>query len=162
MQSSEFLIPFHIFSFEKRFREIESSEDAIIELVDHYADIRLRLDQLTDAGSITEYEKHAIIDMSRRVFLAITEKHESINDKAGDVMGGEVLEFEAKKIHDEGYNEGHETGRKIGLVEGQEKGGLSKAVKIVDNLVTAEGLSLEYACRIAEISIEEYEAYKRK
>ena len=62
-----FLLPFHIFSHEKRFREYERDERGLGLLKQEYGQIKDGLERLLEQGEITEYTKCTIIDMSMKV-----------------------------------------------------------------------------------------------
>ena len=100
-----FLIPFYIFTYENRFAEIENSSDELEALTGEYQGIRGRLDQLATAGSIDEYYKITIMDMSERVLANLAEKYEKIRKGVGSVVSGQVLDYEAKRIKNEGRME---------------------------------------------------------
>ena len=61
-----FLIPFYIFSHESRFKEYDVDKDKLKELQREYKDITDRIEQLLNAGEISEYTKCTIMDMSNK------------------------------------------------------------------------------------------------
>ena len=124
-----FLIPFYIFSHESRFKSYESDSASLDSLKGEYANIRLRLDRLQESGAISEYTKCTIVNMSNKVLEHIARNYDSIKKKVRSVMGGQVLEYEAKTILNEGIHLGHEVGLSEGLSKGRETGfneGLTK------------------------------------
>ena len=98
-----FLIPFYIFTHESRFAEYENNADKR-ELLRR--EVMEKLEQMALAGEISEYEKCTIIDMTRKVVEKITAKYENVRKKVTSVMGGKVLEYEAKTILQSGINKG--------------------------------------------------------
>ncbi|MCI8682333.1 MAG: hypothetical protein HFH50_04990 [Lachnospiraceae bacterium] len=66
-------------------------------------------------GSISEYTRCTIIDMSNKVLEHIAMKYCSVREGAKAVMGGKVLEYEAKSIKREGIEEGMEKGMEKGI-----------------------------------------------
>lgn len=97
-----FLIPFYIFSHENRFEEYDKNTDSLDILKAEYTDIICRLEELLANGEISEYTKCVIIDMSNRVLEHIAKKYENVRKGVKSVMGGKVLDHEAKRIKNEG------------------------------------------------------------
>lgn len=100
------LIPFYIFSHEKRFKEYEEDETKLELLKQEYELIKNRLEELMNQGVIDEYTKCTIHDMSNKVLEHIAVKYDSVKKGVQSVMGGKVLEYEAKTIRREGLEEG--------------------------------------------------------
>lgn len=61
-------------------------------------------------GEISEYMKCTINDMSNKVLEHIAVKYDSVKKGVQSVMGGKILEYEAKTIRNEGLEEGMEKG----------------------------------------------------
>ena len=97
-----FLIPFYIFSHEKRFDEYNADEEMLNALKSEYKYIIDKLEEILDAGQITEYTKCTIVDMSNKVLEHIAQKYSNVREGVKAVMGGKVLEYEAKSIKQEG------------------------------------------------------------
>lgn len=113
-----FLIPFYIFIYEDNFKEIEENKDKLQHLKETYSDITKRLEDLCVAGELDEYTKQTICEMSEKVLGNIAEKYENIKKEVREVMGGQVLEYEAKNILRQGIEQGMiESVRKM-LVKG--------------------------------------------
>ncbi len=106
-----FLIPFYIFSHERRFEEYNQDESKLEKLKGEYEEIRSRLEDLLKDHEISEYTKCTIIDMSGKVLEHIAGKYEAVRRGVKSVMGGKVLEYEAKTILREGRLEGRKEGR---------------------------------------------------
>ena len=100
-----FLIPFYIFSHEKRFEEYEKNGAELESLKQEYAMIKTKLEKLMEQGDITEY-----CDMSNKVLEHIAVKYDSVKKGVQSVMGGKILEYEAKTIMNRGREEGREEG----------------------------------------------------
>ena len=109
------LIPFYIFSHEKRFEEYENDETKLKLLQEEYELIKNRLEELMNQGEISEYMKCTISDMSNKVLEHIAVKYDSVKKGVQSVMGGKVLEYEAKAIRNEGLEEGMEKGMEKGI-----------------------------------------------
>ncbi len=120
------LIPFYIFTHEKRFRKYKEGSAGLAALQTEYAQIRERLEELTARGAISEYTKCTITDMSKKVLENIAMKHDSVREGVENVMGGKVLEYEAKTILKRGIAQGEKRGfargEKQGLEQGLERG----------------------------------------
>ena len=101
-----FLIPFYIFTHESRFAEYENNADKREALRREVMGIMEKLEQMALAGEISEYEKCTIVDMTRKVVEKITAKYENVRKEVTSVMGGKVLEYEAKTILQSGINKG--------------------------------------------------------
>ena len=105
-----FLIPFHIFSHESRFAEYERDEGLMRGLLSEYEGIKDRLGELAESGRLTEYVKRTIEEMSDKVLEHIARKHDRVREGVRSVMGGKVLEYEAKTILNEGILLGRNEG----------------------------------------------------
>ena len=116
-----FLIPFHIFTYESNFAEYEKDEEKRKELIKHYAALRSQLELLTESERISEYYKQTIVDMSQKVIRNIAKKYNKTRERISDVMGGKILEYEAKTILNQGRAEGRIEGRVEGRAEGRKE-----------------------------------------
>ena len=135
-----FLIPFYIFSHEGRFEEYDKSEEKLTVLKNEYGDIRKRLEALVEAGEIDEYRKCMLIDLSNKVLEHIASDYENIREGVKSVMGGKVLDYEAKTIKNAGIREGIRAGRLEQLID----------------LVKLNLLSVKDAARQAQLSEEDF------
>ena len=104
------LIPFYIFSHEKLFEEYEKDPTKLRSLQEEYGQIKNKLEELLNQEVISEYTKCTIIDMSNKVLEHIAVKYSSVKEGVKAVMGGKVLEYEAKTIKREGIEQGIEQG----------------------------------------------------
>ena len=109
------LIPFYIFSHEKRFEEYEKDKTKLRTLQAKYEQIKNKLEELLNRGAISEYTRCTLIDMSNKVLEHIAAKYNSVKEGVKAVMGGKVLEYEAKTIKREGIKEGIEQGISQGI-----------------------------------------------
>ena len=116
-----FLIPFHIFAYEKNFPEYESDEEKLQELTTEYQHIVSRLNDCTESGVINEYEKKTVIAMSKKVLEALTVKYSKVQEGVGKIMGGKILDYEAKDILNQGIEKGIEKGIIKGIAIGDAK-----------------------------------------
>ena len=104
------LIPFYIFSHESQFKEYEKDKTKLKSLQEEYEQIKNKLEELLNQGAISEYTRCTIIDMSNKVLEHIAVKYNSVKEGVKAVMGGKVLEYEAKTIIREGIEQGIEQG----------------------------------------------------
>ena len=84
-----------------------------------YQSISERLEQLLKQGEIDEYTKCTILDMSQKVLEHIAAKFDNVKKGVKSVMGGQILEYEAKTILNEGRILGIDEGRVLGINEGR-------------------------------------------
>ena len=112
-----FLIPFYIFSHESRFKKYENDSTMLEALMLEYESIRVHLENLAERRQIDEYTKCTILDMSGKVLEHIAANHQKVREGVKSVMGGQVLDYEAKRIRNEGIEHGLERGEAIKLIE---------------------------------------------
>ncbi len=99
------LIPFYIFSHEKSFPEYNSNEQKLAELKAEYQKILEKLDGLEQQGVIGAFDKRTIIELSEDVIKEIAQKYENVQKGIGDIMGGALIETEARTILNQGISE---------------------------------------------------------
>ena len=99
------LIPFYIFSHEKDFKVYNSNEQRLVELKAEYRNILDRLDKLEQEGTIGAFGKCTIIELSSNVIKEIAQKYENVQKGVGDIMGGALIETEARTILNRGKDE---------------------------------------------------------
>ena len=95
-----FLIPFYIFTYEAELEKINYSEERLSRLIIEYNNIVERLEELNNVGVIDTYVMLAIKHMTKIVVRSLAVKYENVKKGVASVMGGEVIEFEAKRIRD--------------------------------------------------------------
>ena len=150
-----FLIPFYIFSYEKIFDQLEKNEEQLSELKKEFLFIRRQLEEMCMAGEITEYVKCTLLDMTKKVVENIAKKHETIREGVKQVVGGKILEYEAKDILNQGRREGLSQGRREGLSQGRQEGELNMCIRLIrDGL-----LKIEDAARKLNMGEEELKRY---
>ena len=118
-----FLIPFHIFVYEKDFNEIEQNDEKLKKLKAEYAYITKHLNEASHAGILSEYTKAAILEMSRKVVKHLAAKYKKIKKGVNLNMGGKVLNYRAKDILNRGRAEG--------FIEGEEQTKIQIATKLL-------------------------------
>lgn len=148
------LLPFYIFSHEGRFGEYEKDTAKLKLLQAEYGQIKNRLEELAENGAISEYVKCTITDMSDKVLEHIAAKYDAVRKGVRAVMGGRVLEYEAKTIKREGIAEG----RAEGIAEEREKG-IRDAVTILKNLDIPQQIILSKIQEQYHLSPEDSKKY---
>ena len=108
------LIPFYIFTHEANFPKYNEDETALKRLIEEFAYIRQRLNELAEYGKITEFENRTIVELSKKVIDNIARKYKKISRGVDKIMGGQVIETEAKRILNNGILIGKENGRSEG------------------------------------------------
>ncbi|MBR3458440.1 MAG: hypothetical protein IKH16_09875, partial [Selenomonadaceae bacterium] len=114
-----FFIPFYIFTHESRFRQYEQDAGKLELLLAEYAEIQGTLEKLQETGQMDALARQAIIDMTKRVAEHIARHCEKVKEGVESIMGGQILEYEAKTIWREGCNEGISIGRNEGISIGR-------------------------------------------
>lgn len=132
-----FLLPFYIFVHENRFRVYNKNVEKRERLLNEFTDIRNRLEHLAQTSIISEYFKCTIIDMTKKVVQHIAKNHDNIREGVNSIMGGTVLEYEAKDI----------------LRKGISQGQFQLALKMFHN----GDITLQKAADLLEISVEEFQ-----
>ena len=137
-----FLIPFVIFSYEKRFRKYNEDKEELEKLLDDYTILMNRLMEAEETNQISAYAWSMIRDMSKKVVENIAAKYVNVKEGVEAVMGGKVLEYEGKRIFNEGRNKGFNEGQK----------------NIALNLYRA-GIPIENIAQYTEVSVEQVEKW---
>ena len=132
-----FLLPFYIFAYEKQLPELEADREKRKQLRERYAHITARLDGLCEKGELDEYTKKAICQMAEKVVESLAAKYEGGRKEVMDVMGGKVLDYEAKMI----------------LLRGREEGRLL----LLEELVRSGSLTMEEAAAAVHVTVAELE-----
>lgn len=139
------LIPFYIFSHEKSFPEYNSNEQKLEELKAEYQEILERLDELERQGVIGAFDKRTIIELSGDVIKEIAQKYENVQKGVGDMMGGALIETEARTILNQGIIQGIRQGKSQGISETKKQTALKllKRGKLtVEEIAEDTGLSV--------------------
>ena len=117
-----FLIPFYIFRYEKEFPGMENSSVNLKKAEEEFITITKTLAYMSLNGEITEYTKCMLSDMTKIVIENIAAQYKKIKEGLGGIMGGKVLEYEAKTILRTGIEQGMERGMERGIEQGMERG----------------------------------------
>ena len=108
-----FLLPFYIFSYEKQFKKYDADESQMAEMVESLKLIVKRLGDLIQDGKLDQYTAQTLIFCFNKVAKSLAVDHANVLKGVDDVMGGKILEYEAKNI----LREGEARGRKEGAME---------------------------------------------
>ena len=154
-----FLIPFHLFCYEKDFDDCEKDEKKLQELKARYAAIMKRLESLQDAGAIDEFTKRAITDMAKEVARHLAGKYEKVKEGVESTMGGKILNYEAKDILNQGRAEGRAEGLAEGRAEGHTEGIVQATLSSIRNLMETMHLTVQQAMDALKIPASEQEKY---
>ena len=134
------LIPFYIFNFEKQFEAINQDEEKLKEVVKEYRSILKKLSDLTENEEITSFDKRTIADLSVNVIEELAKNYENVQKGVGEVMGGPMIETEAKKILMRGRDEGRVEGKSEGRSEGKELKDIENILRVMKKQrLTLEG-----------------------
>ena len=111
------LIPFYIFNLERDFDRMDKDDVELESLSERYNDIIARLKDENEKGNLSSVSLSVIIKLINIVAHNFTKSRRKINEKVGDIMGGQVLDLPEFKIFDDGKAEGRAEGRAEGKAE---------------------------------------------
>jgi len=131
------LIPFYIFSKEAEFSMYEAEPLKLEALKNEYMEIIERLDQMVQEGWLSDFDRSTLLETAKEVMDEIAKKYQVVVKGMDQIMGGALLETNARKIKNEGRVEGF----------------AEKGIKIFLNLL-ATGMSENEAQCLAEIDDE--------
>lgn len=151
------LIPFYIFSHEKKFSEYNSNVQKLEELKAEYQDILARLDELECQNIIGAFEKRTIIELSGDVIREIAQKYEKVQKGIGDIMGGALIETEARTILNQGIIQGMQQGIQQGMQQGMSRGISETKKETALKMLKRGKLTVEDIAEYSGLSVEEVE-----
>lgn len=147
------LLPFYLFVVEKSLKDCEENSDKLAELLDSLQTIVKGLDALLLLGYIDELTRKSILEFSNMVNVHLARNYAKVRKGAEDVMGGKILEYEAKTIHNNGLRIGLEQGREQGLEQGLEQGRAEKENSMIISMLKNK-LSLEQIVSITGLTMD--------
>ncbi len=100
-----FLLPFYIFTYDSRLKEYNTNEEKLNALKTEYRMIVKHLEHLEYLGQLSAYFKKTLIEMSEKVVDNLAANYEAVKEGVKAVMGGQILEYEAKTILRQGQME---------------------------------------------------------
>ena len=148
-----YLIPFHIFTYEKDFEAYETDKKKMEQLKEVFYDMAERLEDVCMKGLLDVYTKTIIMDMSRKVIRNIAARHGRIKKEVGDIMGGKVLMHQAKYWMNKGISQGISQGIGQGISQGVDQGLLQKGREVFLRMI-ARGYTYEEAQEISGLDDE--------
>ena len=163
------LLPFHLFAYEHRFALYNEDDKAYAQLIATYVDLKRRLEELVLRGEIDEFTRRSIVDMTIKVAENLARRYNRVVEGVKKVMGGQVLEYEAKTIRNEalaegraegeargeakGRAEGEAIGEARGVIKGKEQG----TVLALSKAVSFGLLTIKQAAWVVDMTVEEFE-----
>ena len=160
-----FLIPFHIFAYERELEKINDNPENLEDLLQVYKRFAEVLQQKVKKGRLTEYERQVIRDMTVKVADSLADKWTNVRKGVENIMGGEILELEVDKILNRGIDIGRTEGLSIGKAEGISEGlSIGRTEGLVEGMISTlttlvrDGLlDLAEGARRANMTQEEFE-----
>lgn len=140
-----FLIPFYIFSHEKRFAKYNRNERELEKLKQEYQEIVSGLDELERREVIGAFDRRTIIEISSDVLREITKKYENVQKGVGEIMGGALLETEARTILNQGKSQGKNEANRATALRMLKRGKLT-----LEEIAEYSGLSISEVKALAE------------
>ncbi len=93
-----FLLPFYIFTYDRKLQEYNTNEEKLNMLKADYQMIMNHLNNLEYHEQLSTYYKKTIVEMAEKVVDNLAAKYENIRKEVRTIMGGKILEYEAKTI----------------------------------------------------------------
>lgn len=116
-----------------------------MELKSKYQIILERLNELEQQSVIGAFDKRTIIDLSGDVMKEIAQKYENVQRMVGDMMRGAMIETSARRILNQGINQG----KSQGINETKKKTAL--------RMLKIGKLTIEEIAEYTELSVAEVE-----
>lgn len=105
-----FLLPFHLFRYEKNLRVYENDGKRLEELRETYRQIMLYLDAKVADKKLTAFQRWVIQETTTKVIAGLTVHYEKVREGVTEIMGGQILELECVKQWNAGKAEGKAEG----------------------------------------------------
>ena len=121
-----------------------NDKEKLAEIINEYAIIENKLNLLLELGDLTSFSQKAIKEMVNVIVASLARHNELIVEGVKSVMGGKILNYEAKDI----LNRGRQEGRQEGIQEGR--------ISLLYSLVKEGVLSLADAAKRAGVSEQEF------
>lgn len=139
-----FLIPFHLFRYEKELGIYENDEGRLEELRETYGQIVEYLNRKMKEGNLTALQCWVIQETTKKVAENLAVHHKKVQEGVTETMGGQILELECVKR----WNAGIEAGREEGKFQG--------ILSTLNDLVKDGVLTVAEAARRASMTEENY------
>ena len=145
-----FLLPYYFLRYQLEL--LERDVDARLELRHTYQDIFQRLSLLEQGGEITEFTRQSLKAMIDKVAMFRAGKYAGVKKEVEEIMGGQILNYEAKDIRNSGIREGKKLGIAEGISIGKEAG-RQEGISIGKETGRQEGESL--ALKLIQLLIQQ-------
>lgn len=139
-----FLLPFHLFRYEKDLGMYEKDAECLEELRNTYRWIVSYLDRKAEEGKLTMFQRWVISETTRKVAENLAVHHHKVRIGVTEVMGGQIIELECVKQ----WNAGKEEGREEGKFQG--------SLLMLNNLVKDGILTISEAASRVSMTEEDY------
>ena len=143
-----FLIPFHLFTYEKDFRVYEENPQRLSELTSVYEEIAEKLNLYEKNQEIDSYTKSMIVDMSKKVLEHLAMKYSKVKKGVSDIMGGKILEYPTKTAWRQAVQQGMQQG-------------LQQRTREIALELLQESASMNLISKVTKLSLEEVEELAR-
>lgn len=130
---------------------LENDADARMVLRQTYQNIFQRLSLLEQNGEITEFTRQSLKAMIDKVAMFRASRYERVMEEVKEIMGGKILDYEAKDIRNNGIQMGIREGITIGKEAGRQEGEASLIIKMYKNGFTVEQIAAAIDKDIEEI-----------
>ena len=100
-----FLLPFHLFVYENEFATIDVDPNKLDAFKNELYWIPQRLEEASRKNELSDYQKQTLIEMTVKVSGAVAEKYTNVQKGVEQIMGGQILQYEAKRILNEGIEQ---------------------------------------------------------
>ena len=155
------LLPFYLFVVEKSLKDYEENSGKRQELMDSLRMIVAGLDNLLLLGDIDALARKSLVELSAKVNHHLARNYAKVQKEAKNIMGGKVLDYEAKTIYMNGKNDGIALGMAQGVAQGMAQGVAQGRASLVLDMIK-DGLEIGTIARIARMSVEQVTEIGRK
>ena len=155
------LLPFYLFVVEKSLKDYEENSGKRQELMDSLRMIVAGLDNLLLLGDIDALARKSLVELSAKVNHHLARNYAKVQKEAKNIMGGKVLDYEAKTIYMNGKNDGIALGMAQGVAQGMAQGVAQGRASLVLDMIK-DGLEIGTIARIARMSVEQVNELGRK
>lgn len=146
------LLPYLPFKYSNKFEKMDASGVGITALKADLNTMSTELRKLCECNRISKKAAIAIVESSVKVINKLTSSYSRIRKELLDMYKAEEFKFSFEEVEDRAREEGRE--------EGREEADSRRIVSLVDNLMKTTGVSLEKACELLILPVDDY--YKAK
>ncbi len=149
------LLPFYLFKFANKFKEIDRDEKRVEKIKRVLEDIDKRLTEDVEVGGIGAYQKKRILELMQRVSQSLTQDYKNIRKGVDDVMSVAILRTETDDIYEQGIEQGVEQGIEQGIEQGQQE----TTVSHIKNLMKSMSLTADKAMDLLAVPQDQRTMY---